>query len=264
MALSTRRVACVGDNCIDRYIGDDQYDLPGGNALNVAVRLGADYYGAVGDDDEGRAIVDQARAAGVGVDGIEVRPGRSGVTLVELDHGERRFVLEEYGVAASYRVSADVAARLAGYRWVHLARQPDALAVAPGLRGSGVRLSCDFCDEWDSELASGLAPYLEVAFFSGDERAAAHAVELGARIAVATLGDAGSAAHTTGGRFEQRALPAEIVDTLGAGDALIAAFIASTLDGGDARDSLRAGAEAAAEACGHPGAWPLCDRQEAT
>ena len=173
-------------------------------------------------------------------------------------------MLEEYGVAASYRVSADVAARLAGYRWVHLARQPDALAVAPGLRGSGVRLSCDFCDAWDSELASSLAPHLEVAFFSGDESAAAHAVELGARIAVATLGDAGSAAHTTGGRLEQRALPAEIVDTLGAGDALIAAFIASTLDGGDARDSLRAGAKAAAEACGHPGAWPLRDRQEAT
>lgn len=264
MGVSDSPVACVGDNCIDRYIGDDAYDLPGGNALNVAVRLGADYYGAVGDDDEGRAIVDRARAAGVGVAGIEVRPGRSGVTLVELDRGERRFVLEEYGVAAAYRVPADVASRLTGYRWVHLARQPDAPAFAPGLRDSGVRLSCDFCEEWDSELAANLAPYLDVAFFSGNENAAAQAVERGARIAVATLGDSGSVAHTAHGRFEQAALPATIVDTLGAGDALIAAFIASTLDGGDARDSLRAGAEAAAEACGHPGAWPLRDRQEAT
>jgi fructoselysine 6-kinase len=262
--VSTPRVACVGDNCIDRYTGDDQYDLPGGNALNVAVRLGADYYGAVGDDEEGRAIVGQARAAGVGVGGIEVRAGRSGVTLVELERGERRFVLEEYGVAAAYRVSADVAARLAGYRWVHLARQPDALAFARGLRGSAVRLSCDFCDEWDSELAASLAPHLEVAFFSGDVNAAADAVARGARIAVATLGDGGSAAYTAAGRFEQPALSAEVVDTLGAGDALIAAFIASTLDGGDARDSLRAGAEAAAVACGHPGAWPPRDRQEAT
>ncbi len=264
MTLTAPRVACVGDNCIDRYIGDDRYDLPGGNALNVAVRLAADYYGAVGDDDEGHAIVDQARAAGVGVDGIEVRVGRSGVTLVELDHGERRFVLEEYGVAAAYRVSADVAARLAGYRWVHLARQPDALAFAPALHGSAVRLSCDFCDAWDSELAASLAPYLEVAFFSGDADAAADAVARGARISVATLGDAGSVAHTATGRFEQPALPAEVVDTLGAGDALIAAFIASTLIDGDARDSLRAGAEAAAEACGHPGAWAPRDRQEAT
>jgi fructoselysine 6-kinase len=258
------KAACVGDNCIDRYIGDEQYDLPGGNALNVAVRLGADYYGAVGDDDEGRAIVEQARAAGVGVGGVEVLRGRTGVTLVELDRGERRFVLEEYGAAAEYRVSAEVAARLAGYRWVHIARQPDALAFAPELRAAGVPLSCDFCDVWDVELAASLAPHLEVAFFSGDANAAADAVERGARIAVATLGDQGSVAYTAAGHCEQAALPAEIVDTLGAGDALIAAFISSTLLGADTRDSLRAGAEAAAEACGHPGAWPLRDRQEAT
>ena len=85
-------------------------------------------------------------------------------------------MLEDYGVAAAYRVSADVAARLAGYRWVHLARQPDAPAFAPSLRVSAVRLSYDFCDEWDGELVASLAPHLEVAFFSGDENAAADAV----------------------------------------------------------------------------------------
>jgi fructoselysine 6-kinase len=256
--------ACVGDNCIDRYVGDEEYDLPGGNALNVAVRLGADYYGAVGDDDAGHAIVEQARAAGVGVDGIEVRAGQSGITLVQLEHGERRFLLEEYGVAAEYRVSDGIAARLTGYRWVHAARQPDAIALAPLLRSAGVTLSYDFCDVWDRDFARRLAPHLEVAFFSGDGSAAAAAVEHGARIGVATLGDAGSVACTADGRIEQPALPTEIVDTLGAGDALIAAFIKATLRGADARDSLLAGAEAAADACGHPGAWPLRDRQEAT
>jgi fructoselysine 6-kinase len=260
VAVST---ACVGDNCIDRYIGDARYDMPGGNALNVAVRLGADYFGAVGDDDEGRAIVEQARAAGVGTAGVEVRPGASGVTLVELERGERRFVLEEYGVAADYRVSDEVATRLCGYRWVHVARQPDAPALAPLLAAAGVPLSCDFCDAWDDALAAQLAPHLAVAFFSGDEQAAADAVARGARVAVATLGDGGSVAYGPSGRFEQAALPAEIVDTLGAGDALIAAFIASSLGGADPRDSLRTGAEAAAEACGHPGAWPPRDRQEA-
>jgi fructoselysine 6-kinase len=255
--------ACVGDNCIDRYVGDEEYDLPGGNALNVAVRLGADYFGAVGDDAEGRSIVAQARAAGVGMGGVEVRPGRSGVTLVQLEHGERRFLLEDYGVAADYRISDAVARTLHAYRWVHVARQPDAVALAPHLHEAGVALSCDFCDEWDPAFAARLAPYLDVAFFSGDGSAAAAAVEHGARIGVATLGDAGSVACTSTGCVEQPALPTEIVDTLGAGDALIAAFISATLGGADARDSLRAGSEAAADACGHPGAWPLRDRQEA-
>jgi fructoselysine 6-kinase len=261
VAVST---ACVGDNCVDRYVGDASYELPGGNALNVAVRLGADYYGSVGDDEAGRMIVERAREAGAGVDGVLVRPGRTGVTLVQLDGGERRFVLEEYGASADYRVSSDVAQRLAAYRWVHVARQPDAVAFAPALRAAGVPLSCDFCDAWDDAYAAELAPHLEVAFFSGDGDAAAAAVERGARVGVATLGDAGSVAYVAGERIEQAALPAAVVDTLGAGDALIAAFIASALAGADVRESLRAGAGAAADACAHPGAWPpLRDRQEA-
>ncbi len=257
------KAACVGDNCVDRYVGDTRSDLPGGNALNVAVHLGADYYGSVGDDDEGRMILEQARAAGVSVEGVEVLPGRTGVTLVQLERGERRFVLEEYGASAAFRISGAVAARLRGYRWVHVARQPDAVALAPSLRAAGVPLSCDFCDVWDHDLAAALTPHLEVAFFSGDGDAAAEAVRRGATIGVATLGDAGSVAYTADERYEQAALPAEIVDTLGAGDALIAAFIASALAGGDTREALRAGAEAAADACGHFGAWPVRDRQEA-
>jgi fructoselysine 6-kinase len=261
VAVST---ACVGDNCVDRYVGDASYELPGGNALNVAVRLGADYFGSVGDDDAGRMIVERAREAGAGVDGVVVRPGRTGVTLVQLDQGERRFVLEEYGASADYRVSSGVAQQLAGYRWVHVARQPDAVAFAPSLRAAGVPLSCDFCDTWDDTYVAVLAPHLEVAFFSGDGDAAASAVERGARVGVATLGDAGSVAYVAGEQITQAALPAEIVDTLGAGDALIAAFIASALTGTDVRESLLAGARAAADACAHPGAWPPPrDRQEA-
>jgi fructoselysine 6-kinase len=263
VAVSSRETACVGDNCVDRYVGDTVSDLPGGNALNVAVRLGSDYYGSIGDDDEGRMIVELARAAGVGVEGVELRPGRTGVTLVQLERGERRFVLEEYGASAEFRLSPAVTDRLCGYRWVHVARQPDAVALAPSLRAAGVPLSCDFCDVWDRALAEALSPHLEVAFFSGDDAAAAEAVARGATIAIATLGDAGSVAFTANERFEQAALPAEIVDTLGAGDALIAAFIASTLHGADPRDSLRAGAEAAADACAHFGAWPTPDPQEA-
>ena len=220
------------------------------------MRLGADYYGAVGDDDEGRSIVELARAAGVGVDGVEVRRGRSGVTLVQLEAGERRFLLEEYGVAAEYRISRQVGQRLCRYRWVHVARLHDALSLAPQLRAAGVSLSCDFCDRWDAELAARLAPHLEIAFFSGDVAAARAAVEHGARIGVATMGDDGSVAYSAEERIEQPALATEVVDTLGAGDALIAAFIQTTLDGADARDALRAGAGAAAEACRHSGAWP--------
>ena len=56
--------------------------------------------------------------------------------------------------------------------------------------------------------------------------------------------------------FEQPAVPAKVIDTLGAGDALIAGVIAALLAGAPPPDALEQGARAAAAACEHIGAWP--------
>jgi sugar/nucleoside kinase (ribokinase family) len=50
-------------------------------------------------------------------------------------------------------------------------------------------------------------------------------------------------------------VPVEVVDTLGAGDALIAGVIEALLDGADLAAALAAGGAAAAQACTHFGAW---------
>lgn len=256
-------IACVGDNCVDRYVvGGTAHESPGGNALNVAARLGAAYLGAVGDDAEGGVILDGARRAGVDVSLVEVRPGRSGVTLVALDeHGERRFLSEEYGVAEEYRIAGPALARLRRCDWVHAARQPDLPDLAEDLRRHGARLSYDFCDAWDDAFARRACALLDVAFFSGDAHAAARAVAHGAQVGVATLGASGSVAYTEAGETYQPAVPTTVVDTLGAGDALIAAFVAARRAGRDVAGCLQEGAGAAARACEHLGAWPL--REEA-
>ena len=56
--------------------------------------------------------------------------------------------------------------------------------------------------------------------------------------------------------IEQPAVPARVVDTLGAGDALIAGIIGALLDGGAPAEALNRGARSAAAACKHAGAWP--------
>jgi sugar/nucleoside kinase (ribokinase family) len=66
-----------------------------------------------------------------------------------------------------------------------------------------------------------------------------------------------------GRRYEQSALPARVVDTLGAGDALIAGIIAAVLAGAGPEEALARGARAAAAACGHLGAWVPPERLEA-
>jgi sugar/nucleoside kinase (ribokinase family) len=51
------------------------------------------------------------------------------------------------------------------------------------------------------------------------------------------------------------AQPVEVIDTLGAGDALIAAVIAARVRGQEIEQALAAGSAAAAQACRHYGAW---------
>ena len=60
--MPERRLACVGDNCVDRYLAPISRRFAAGNAVNVAVGLfragfAVDYFGAVGDDAAGEQIV---------------------------------------------------------------------------------------------------------------------------------------------------------------------------------------------------------------
>jgi fructoselysine 6-kinase len=79
-------------------------------------------------------------------------------------------------------------------------------------------------------------------------------VASGTRLAVVTRGREGSLAWN-GRLVEQPATPIDVVDTLGAGDALIAGVIAALVEGTAVDGALAAGGEAAALACGHYGAW---------
>ena len=70
-----------------------------------------------------------------------------------------------------------------------------------------------------------------------------------------TLGEHGSLAFDGERIYRGEALPVEVVDTLGAGDAFIASFLCSRLKGRDIQGSLAEGHVAASEICGRLGAW---------
>jgi fructoselysine 6-kinase len=251
-------VACVGDNCVDVYADAGGVERVGGNALNVALELAraghaTAYLGAVGNDARGRVVLEGARGGRVDVSHVIVLEGATGVTIVRHDEGgERRFVSEEYGVAADYRVPPSDEPLLQRARWVHASRQPDIARWSPAVRAAGGRVSYDLNDGGSDTF--GVA--VDVAFASAAEAdeasAAALALDLrarGAEIAVVTLGVAGSIAHSAAGSWRQPAIPVEVVDSLGAGDAFIAGVIASLLARDDVPSALRAGALAGAVAC---------------
>jgi fructoselysine 6-kinase len=263
------KVASVGDNCVDRYVGVVTGRYAGGNALNVAVRLAlaghaSAYLGAVGNDEDGRFILAALRNAGVDASHTEVRSGASGVTVVRVELGERTFVSEEYGVAGSYCFVPAGLEFLEDRAWVHAARLSGASRALAALADRGVPLSYDFTDHWDLTASIELCPRLQAAFFSGSSlgeagarRLAEQAVERGARAGIVTRGAQGVIA-CFGGRLVTRSADAvTVVDTLGAGDAFIAGYVGATLAGAEADEALESGAWEAAESCTHVGAWRL-------
>jgi fructoselysine 6-kinase len=258
----------MGDNCLDRYLPPVDREHVGGNALNVAVGLcdlGHDvaYAGAVGDDDAGRRVLEAMRARGISTAHVQHGPGATGVTTIRLTpDGDRCFESEVLGTSAEFRPSEAALTELRDRAWVHGAGLWADVDGFTSLRGAGARLSYDFSHVSSPERIEQLCPHLDLAFLSapgadsGEAGALAdRAVSLGAASAVVTRGRHGSLAASAHGRHHQPPVPVAVVDTLGAGDAYIAACISALVEGGSLEEAMALGAAAAARTCTHYGAW---------
>lgn len=257
-----RRFAAVGDNCVDVYSGELEGERAGGNALNVAFELlrsgwECSYFGAVGNDARGEMIRASANAAGINTDNVITLDGPTGFTIIGHDAaGDRQFLEEDYGVAADYRIDDATAELLSDFDWIHLSRQADAAERAAQLGSRGALLSCDFGEQQPGANPGPLCAELEVAFFSlpdGDPDTAAKlatdATEVGASIGVVTMGPLGSIAVAEGKCWFRSAVEVTVVDSLGAGDAFIAAFIADVVSDETIADTIDAAARMGADAC---------------
>lgn len=261
--------AVVGDNTIDEYLGGDPGRFVGGNALNVGAQLVAAgiptaYFGAVGPDAAGEAIARGIRRAGLDARGLVTRPGVTAVTRIDVQRdGERVFVSEEFGVTADYAPDHAVHGALGDADWVHLGMLADAGAVREAIIGRRERHGAVRpMVSQDCAVSEGFSG-LDVAFGSvGDGREhtarawARDAAEAGARLCVVTRGAAGALAFDGIEWWSQEAVPADVVDTTGAGDAFIAGFVAARLAGLAVPEALGSAAVRAARACEHRGGWP--------
>lgn len=194
---------------------------------------------------------------------VAVTPGRTGRTTITVSpEGDRVFDSEVLGVSATFRPSDEAVEFLKTRSWVHATGPGEIVEALQSVAAAGVRLSYDVYHPPRTERFHALAPLLEVAFLSAPGSSAADAAELardavrrGARSAVVGRGKAGCLMLAGGTGYEQPAVPARVVDTLGAGDALIAGVIAALLAGAPPPATLEHGARAAAAACEHVGAW---------
>lgn len=270
----------LGDNVTDAYLFRGEL-YPGGNAANVSVlarRAGAEsgYLGVVANDTTGRHFLGALAEEGVDTSRVRVGVGRSACNYITLDEQGDRVFSGNNGRETVQNLFAPVLtgedrAYAAGFDVIHTSIHSGTDWTVLGGLSRLAALSMDFSnDGFTHDNVAALAPLLRYAFFSAGGRSeeevrsfAAFAAGCGIGQVVFTMGIRGACGICDGTFWRARAYPVEAVDTLGAGDAFIAAFLTAAADGADAPQAADQAARFAAECCLHYGAYghplPLAD-----
>jgi ribokinase len=211
----------------------------GGQAANVAawaVELGAEarFVGKRGTDSAGFLASWDLAGYAVEIVGPEVEGGRNGVVVSLVSPDGSRTMLTDRGIAPELRAEEIDVRWFRGCAWLHLSgyalfRRPieEASARAAGaVQGQGGRISVDLAS------ASGIAEYGPTKLLSRLELLSPDVVFANEAELATIGGDVPGTLVLKRGRdgfsvdgAEYAALPAEVVDTTGAGDALAAGFL---------------------------------------
>ena len=271
----TLSAVCVGDNCVDYYLPPIERRYIGGNAVNVAVYLRragvrSAYVGVVGDDLDGKLTLERLAETGVDVSQVQIEPGQTATTHILLPaSGERQFVYEYFGPRSTQQLDDLALQFISQHQLVHNTMSGGTEPYLPIFRESpGLIISIDYGERSHPDFINRSLPYVDLAFFSMDPDSRSQAEELafemfstGRRLVVVTLGTGGSLA-CDGKIYYQPAVPVDVVDTLGAGDAYIGTFLAYWLKGFDIPSCMKEASLQAAETCTHLGGWPQPEKTD--
>jgi sugar/nucleoside kinase (ribokinase family) len=263
----------------------------GGNGANTVFALGmagtrVRLLGAIGADAFGDWVTGRLASAGVDTSGLRRRAQPTAVTAVMVHADGRRGFFHRLGASGEMEMDEDEFERHLddGFAHYHVA-SPFGLPKMRGRHAGLLRrarergLSTSIDTQWDSrggwleELAPCL-PHTDILFCNEDEArmlsgttdasATAQMLRgLGAGTVVAKLGAQGCLLSTGLGETAVPAYDVEVVDTTGAGDCFVGAFLSEMLRGSTLEQSARFGAAMAAFGIGQLGATAgLCRRPE--
>ncbi|RWJ31945.1 PfkB family carbohydrate kinase [Mesorhizobium sp.] len=260
----------IGDNVVDHYLDQAVY-YPGGNALNVAVlahRFGltnSAYVGILGDDEEGKHVHSSIVAEGLSDSQLRFAKGATGKATVTLVNGDRVFVDSNRGGVRRklmLRMDEDDLDRISSLGHVHSSCFSYLEPELPRIRAHARGLSFDFSTGRDMAYLAAVCPTITLAFLSASdlsdsetEALMAKVLSLGVPAICVTQGERGAVFSDGRRTIRQGIVQARLVDTMGAGDAFIAGFLAAQIGGASIADALPQAASFAAKACGWPGAF---------
>ncbi|WP_130891508.1 PfkB family carbohydrate kinase [Fusobacterium ulcerans] len=272
------KVLGFGDNVVDKY-EHIKTMYPGGNCVNFAVyskMFGAEssaYMGYFGNDKEAEHVIESLEKAGIETIKCRQLEGENGCARVTLINGERIFLgSNEGGIRGEVPFVLDRfdLEYIKKFDLVHSGNYCFTEKELHKIKETGVYVSFDFSDDSTEDYFKRIAKDINFAFCSFDgtedetKKYLKKIVDYGAETACASRGADGCILYDGGDYFIQKAVPLEkVVDTMGAGDSLIASYLVSYLSlikkGTDKKEAVKVSlikaAEFAAEICTIEGAF---------
>ena len=261
---------------LETHANPDPRMYGGGSAANTAAalaRLGVPcrFVGAVGDDSFGRFAVNSLSQSGVGTAAVvttKEAPTVAVIAVVQADGDRLIYVWPPQGGAHAALEPRAAVAALEGASWLHVSGI--CLRVAPAryallsamehARADGIPVSFDLNLRlenwgWDDGFIEAVEAAIEQSdvvlgsasdevgalVHDTDPIAAATSLVGGERVVVARLGPDGAVACSPEGAVTVPGFVVPVVDTVGAGDAFNAGFIAARLSDVDLREAVRRG-----------------------
>jgi ribokinase len=248
----------------------------GANQAYAAARLAAPgtrvhLVACVGRDDDGRALIRELGDAGVDTRYVFEVDAPTGLAMIEVAADGENTIVVVPGANHAWRpeLVGSVPLRPGDLVVCQLEIPLEIVAdVAESAHASGSRFIVNAAP-YEPRIAD-IAPLAEIVIVNEGEAAALlgddefrperlAATRIGGGDVIVTLGDRGSLVRTADGRLSTvGAYPAEVVDTVGAGDAFVGALAAVLADGGTVKEAvdtaMAAGAlTVSADGARHPG-----------
>lgn len=255
-----KKVAAVGFCCIDIYEGRNEWYATG-NGIDWGIhlqRMGipVSVVSVVGNDCYGAAMKRVLEEEGVNISHLRTEPGDTCVTRMELKNGTDRVHLETVdGVMEHYAIKEEEFRFVAEHMLLHTDLFGNALDRLPEWKAAGVKILMDFSvfTKDPAYCCTEIFPYVDYVFFSADgiepddlESWMKEISAYGPSLVTATRGEKGSLCYD-GERFTRCGIvQAEVVNTVGAGDAYIAGFTYGLLQGWDILACMENGAKISA------------------
>lgn len=257
-------------------------EMLGGKGGNQAVGLAqlgvpVGLLGVLGDDEVGRRMLDQARSDGIDTSPVVCRSGTETALIVDIVDLQGQWHYLESIPEGTLLTESDVSAAApaldgASAALVQLQQPtPTALAAARRAHAAGARVLVDGAPE-DARHRDALLAVTDIVRADAREaekltgtsvtdpasalRVGRDLLQRGPSMVALEVGSHGNAFIWPDGQAVIPLVDTPVIDTTGAGDALIAGLVAALLRGQEPRRAARFAVAAAAATVGHPGGRP--------